>query len=147
VFTGLDSLSLPDWAAQGHQDASSGNRWCVQTCRLRERTWRSAKPATDTAPVYQRALLDAGWHRSRTTGCPTAPGSYTCWERDEFILDLWTRNAPCDLANVAPAPGTSASADPGGAIPAPNGSESPAICTGSLITAKVANRVDPNWHR
>jgi hypothetical protein len=119
----------------------------VQTCRLRERTWRSARPASDTAPVYQRALVDAGWSRSRTTGCPTTPG-YTCWERDEYVLDLWTRDASCDLAGLVPAPGTSApSGNPSGPAPTPDGSAPPAVCAGSFVTAKVANRVDPNWHR
>jgi hypothetical protein len=149
VFAGLDNLTLPGWARQSHVDNASGSRWCVQTCRLRERTWRSVKPPADTEPVYERALLDAGWRQRHTAGCPSAPGVYTCWQRDEYALDLWTRDAPCDLANVAPVPGTSPSGfDPSAnPIPAPTGSERPATCGGSLVTAKVANLGDPNWHR
>jgi hypothetical protein len=148
VFAGLDSLSVPGWAAQSHQDLFSGNRWCVETCRLRERTWRSTKTTKDTDPVYQQALIAAGWQHWHGTACPSAAGVYTCWQRDEYALDLWTRDAPCDLANVAPLPGTSPSAlDPNATpIPAPTGSEPPATCDGSLVTVKVANRADPNWH-
>ena len=150
VFAGLDSLTLPGWARQSHVDLASGSRWCVEPCRLRERTWRSVKPAADTDPVYERALTLAGWHPWHSAGCPSLAGVYSCWQRDEYVLDLWTRDAPCDLANVAPAPGTSPSApDPNASqpIPTPTGSEPPATCTGSLVTAKVANRADPNWHR
>jgi hypothetical protein len=149
VFAGLDSLAVPGWADQSHQDLASGNRWCIQTCRLRERTWRSAKATADTDKVYEQALVAAGWHQWHTAGCPTSAGTYTCWQRDEYALDLWTRDAPCDLANVAPAPGSSPSAlDPSAnPIPTPGTTEAPATCTGSLVTAKVANRGDPNWHR
>ncbi len=149
VFASLDSLVLPGWARQSHEDVASGNRWCIQTCRLRERTWRSVKPVNDTAPVYERALTDAGWHHWHSSGCPTAPGVYSCWQRDEYALDLWVRDAPCDLAGVAPVPGTSPSnPDPSaGPVPTPTGSEPPATCTGSLVTAKIANLGDPNWHQ
>ena len=147
VFTSLDNLKLPTWAAQAHDDAATGNQWCVQTCRLRERTWRSSKSAKDTAPTYQQALLDAGWLPWPTNGCPKAStGVYTCWQHDEFALDLWVRDAPCNLGNVvAPSadPGGSASAAP---IPTPTGSQPPATCAGSLVTAKAVDRVDPHWH-
>jgi integrin beta 3 len=149
VFAGLDSLSVPGWADQSHQDLASGNRWCFQSCRLRERTWRSAKAAADTDTVYEQALASAGWHPWHSAGCPTSVGKYSCWQRDEYALDLWTRDAPCDLANVAPAPGTSPSSlDPSAnPVPTPDGSQAPATCSGSLVTAKVANLGDPNWHR
>jgi hypothetical protein len=147
VFASLDSLRLPGWAAQGHEDAATGNRWCVETCRLRERTWRSTKPAKDTAPAYQQALADAGWFPWTTAGCPkVATGVYTCWQRDEFALDLWVRDAPCDLSAVV-APSAGAGGSPSAApIPTPTGSEPPPTCAGSLVTAKAADRVDPHWH-
>jgi hypothetical protein len=150
-------LQLPSWAVQGHTDQAAGNRWCIGTCRLRERTWRSAKGATDTAPAYEQALAEAGWQRWQTGGCPKPQsGVYTCWQRDEYVLDLWVRDAPCDVTNV---PGAPASAGPGGAastgpdasggpgpLPTPSGSEPPPTCGGSLVTAKVGNGVDPHWH-
>ncbi len=156
VFSGLDGLPLPAWAAQGHDDQAAGNRWCIGTCKLRERTWRSAKGAQDTAPVYEKAFTDAGWLRWQTSGCPKPQtGVYTCWQRDEYVLDLWVRDAPCDVTNV---PGGPASAGPGastgihaqggpGQLPIPSGSEPPPTCGGSLVTAKVGNGVDPHWHR
>jgi integrin beta 3 len=146
VFAGLDSLQLPSWAAHSRQDMSSGNRWCVRSCRLRERTWRSDRPAADTNPVYVTALTDAGWRPWSTSGCPKVPG-LTCWQRDEYALDLFTRDLPCDLASLPPTP--TGSVDPSASAPvppAPNGPEPPATCVGSLVSAKVANRIDPNWH-
>jgi hypothetical protein len=147
VFAGLDSLQLPTWAAQAHQDSSTGSKWCVDTCRLRERTWRSAKPAKDTDQVYRLALADAGWRPRTGRSCPTSvTGSYSCWEHDRYVLDLWSRDAACDLADVAPAPGASApAADPSAAIPAPNGTDQPATCGGALVTAKATEQGDPNF--
>ena len=152
VFAGLDSLRLPTWAARIPVDEAHGSRWCIKQCRLRERTWQSERGPEETAAAYEKALRSAGWVPWLTPSCPAegVEGYDTCWQRDEYVLDLWTRDAPCDLANVAPAPGTSPSApDPNVSqpIPTPTGSEPPATCTGSLVTAKVANRADPNWHR
>jgi hypothetical protein len=153
VLASLDSLQVPGWAEQAHQDTSVGNRWCVQTCRLRERTWRSAKPAQATDPVYRQALTDAGW-RLRPVGTCPAPvvGRYTCWQHDEYVLDLFTRDAACDLSNVAPVPSGAApsggpATDPSAAVPAPTGSDPPATCGGSLVTVKVSEFGDPSWHK
>jgi integrin beta 3 len=150
VFAGLDQLNLPAWAVQGHNDQAAGNRWCVGTCRLRERTWRSAKGARDTAPTYEQALTDAGWLRWQTAGCPKPDtGSYSCWQRDEYVLDLWVRDAPCDVTNVpgAPASGGAPGGPSAAPLPTPTGSEPPPTCGGSLVTAKVGNGVDPHWHK
>lgn len=149
----LNSLSLPGWAAVGHDDQSSGSRWCVQTCRWHERTWRSTKAAGDTDPAYRSALTVAGW-TPLTTGCPAGgagTGTYSCWQRDQYRLDLWTRNAPCGLAGVAPSPGASLpSAAPSATtdlLPVPDASASapPPTCAGALVTAKVAARIDQHW--
>jgi len=52
---------------------------------------------------------------------------------------------------VAPAPGTSAqpvpSTEPSGAAPVPTGSEPPPTCAGSLVTVKVTDFGNPDWHR
>jgi hypothetical protein len=152
VFAGLDELNLPAWATQARQDASTGSRWCVQTCRLRERTWRSAKPAPATDTVYQQALTAAGWRPWHTPGCPVpASGVYTCWQRDKYVLDLWTRDAACDLAGVAPAPAGPARSgapvpDPSAGIPSPGASEPPPTCDGSLVSAKATERYNRDWH-
>jgi hypothetical protein len=152
VTANLDSLNLPAWAAVAHDDGTSGSRWCIKTCRWRERTWRSDKGAGDTDPAYRSALSAAGW-TPLTTGCPAAPGtgSYSCWHREQYRLDLWTRDAVCGLSGVAPSPGASlpSAAPSAGAndlpLPVPSASGPPPTCQGSLVTAKVANRVDPHW--
>ncbi len=74
VASNLDALSLPAWAAVAHDDENSGSRWCLETCRWHERTWRSTKPAKDTDATYRTALSAAGWS-PLTTGCPAAPGT------------------------------------------------------------------------
>jgi hypothetical protein len=145
VFAGLDQLNLPSFATQQQQDQSTGSRFCVKTCRLRERTWHSTKATDQTDPVYETALRQAGWRPWATAGCPKGvSGVYTCWQSDQFVLDLWTRNLPCDLATTAPTPAAGASAAP---APTPTGSGPPPTCAGSLVTAKVADRADPDWHR
>jgi hypothetical protein len=159
VFAGLDSLQVPGWAAQTHQDTTLGNRWCLDSCRTRERIWRSAKPAQATDPVYRQALTDAGWKIRQAASCP-APltGTTTCWEHDEYVLKLWSRDAACDLSNVAPAPsgaapgapvpsGAPGGVDPSAAVPAPSGTDPPPTCGGSLVTVKVGEVGDPNWPR
>jgi hypothetical protein len=153
VITNLNSLSLPGWAAVGHQDHTSGSRWCIQTCLWRERTWRSTKPTADTDKAYRSALSAAGWS-PLTTGCPAGngTGTYSCWQRDQDRLDLWTRDAVCGLAGVAPSPGASApSAAPSVPgpnelpLPVPSASGPPPTCQGALVTAKVAPATDPQW--
>ncbi|GAA5201910.1 hypothetical protein GCM10023322_82740 [Rugosimonospora acidiphila] len=151
VVKNLDSLSLPAWASVQHVDASSGSRWCLKTCRLRERTWRSSKSANETDPVFEAALSKAGWVREQSSGCPKpGTGSYTCWQRDQYALDLWTRNAACDLSGVAPSPGAPVPSPsptlPGDLIPTATASGPPPTCPGALVTAKVVNQVDKNWH-
>jgi hypothetical protein len=85
-------------------------------------------------------------------------GRYTCWQRDGYVLDLYSRDAACNLNNVAPVPsGAAPSGAPGAsggpatnptaAVPTPTGTEPPATCGGSLVTAKVTNFGDPNWHK
>jgi hypothetical protein len=152
VTANLDSLNVPSWAAVGHEDATSGSRWCVKTCRWRERTWRSDKASRDTDPAYRSALSAAGW-TTLTTGCPAAPGtgSYSCWQREQYRLDLWTRDAVCGLSGVAPSPGaTLPAATPSAGpndlpLPVPSASGPPPTCQGALVTAKVAARLDPHW--
>ncbi len=148
AFGELDRLQLPTWAAQSHEDTWTGSRWCVSSCRLRDRTWRSAKPAPDTDAAYRSALVAAGWQLTRTPGCPVpTSGTYTCWLHDKYVLDLWTRDAPCDLGNVAPVPSAAGgSAAPAPSIPAPTSSGAPPTCGGALATAKITERGNPHWH-
>ena len=178
VFDALDALAVPAWAAHHPVSAASGSRWCVKTCRYRERITDSERPTAETDAAYQRALRLAGWRTASGAGCPRpADGIYSCWRRDEFVLDLWTRDAICDLdapggkpsgaaarpgATAAPgattwpgggaAPGTGGrTAAPGTTAGQPGSGPQPADgltgCPGSKVTMKVTNGIDPRWHR
>ncbi|MFE9690948.1 hypothetical protein [Micromonospora sp. NPDC005806] len=133
AFDTLDQLQVPSWAAVKTVDNVSGSRWCLQDCRLRERTVESQKAYKETAQAYAAALAKEGWRRWKVDRCPEEPvkGSYTCWRRDELTLDLWVRDPTC----VPP---------PVNGEPAPSPAPSPAAgkCTGSLVSVKVRNAID-----
>ncbi|MFJ6197636.1 hypothetical protein [Micromonospora sp. NPDC092111] len=135
VFDTLDELGVPGWAAVETVDNVSGSRWCLQDCRLRERTVESDRAPEETATVYEQALRSEGWRPWQVTRCPEqqAKGSYTCWRRDELTLDLWVRAPTC-----VPPP-----VDGGPAVP-PSPPASPAAgeCAGSLVSVKVRNAID-----
>jgi hypothetical protein len=142
VFTSLDALGVPASVAADVKDFSSGSRWCFLDCRFRERTAQSASSPQETAKVYQAALTTAGWQRWKVAQCPesqqpTPPdGSYTCWKRDEFTLDLWVRQPSCAVDAVAEqAPGV---APTEGVVPAP---PDPALCKGATVSIKVRNAI------
>ncbi|MDI5942567.1 hypothetical protein QLR68_31520, partial [Micromonospora sp. DH15] len=79
VFDTLDGLNVPGWAATKTVDNVSGSRWCVEECRLRERTVESQRPVEETARAYERALTESGWQQWKVTRCPEQPakGDYT----------------------------------------------------------------------
>jgi hypothetical protein len=137
VFSTLDSLAVPRWAAGAPADTVSGSRWCVIECRFRERDLTSQKGTDETAAAYQSALLSSGWARWKVAQCPDGPveGKYTCWQRDEFTMDLWVRPPPC-ASN--PAQGAAA----GGLAATPSAGASTGTCTGSVVSIKVRNRID-----
>ncbi|KKK05587.1 hypothetical protein [Micromonospora sp. HK10] len=134
VFDTLDALEVPAWASTSAVDNVSGSRWCLQDCRLRERTVKSEKPWKETAQAYEQALGRDGWRRWKVDRCPEqkdVKGSYTCWRRDELTLDLWVRDPTC----VPP---------PVDGEPAPTPAPTPAAekCAGSLVSVKVRNAID-----
>ncbi len=143
VFGDLDALDLPSWATVQQEDAASGSRWCIGQCRLRERTWASERKPDETQDVYDTALRNAGW-RPRNAGlCPEVQeGTATCWQRDEYVMDMWVRAPICDLppprptTSTKPAGSASRSATPGGSAPGA------AACPGSLVTVYVYNAID-----
>jgi hypothetical protein len=141
VFTSLDELNVPAWAATKPVDDVSGSRWCLIDCRLRERNAQSDKAPDETAQVYQQALTGAGWQRWKPAMCPEQPveGHYTCWKRDELTLDLWVRKPAC--VNP-PAPGAPP-ADPTKPAP-PAGTDK---CSGSQVSVKVRNAIDDDRTR
>jgi integrin beta 3 len=138
VFSSLDALAVPAWAASNTVDDVSGSRWCFIECRYRERTAESARVWEETAPVYEKALTDNGWRPWQVQLCPEQPvkgkGHYTCWKRDELTLDLWVRPPPC-AADPAAAPSADPAKPP---APGPGAGE----CGGSLVSLKVRNAID-----
>jgi hypothetical protein len=124
VFASLDSLAVPAWAAANPVDDASGNRWCIDECRFRERATTSQRAWKETAAAYDKALTEAGWRRWQAPLCPEQPvnGSYTCWRRDELTLDLWVRERVCEGPAGQPVRG---------------GQQ----CPGSAVTVKVRNAI------
>jgi hypothetical protein len=149
VFADLDAMNLPTWASLKHQDEASGSRWCIRECRFRERTWESARTPDQTAVAFEKALRGDGWVSWKAPGCPAEgiEGYDTCWQRDEYVLDLWVREPVCDVKpvrpTVGPVPGASAVPAPGASVGAsgqPSAGTAPG-CPGSIATAKVFNRI------
>ncbi|NUR70462.1 MAG: hypothetical protein HOU81_06560 [Hamadaea sp.] len=142
VFTSLDALDVPSWAATTHSDEVDGSRWCVIECRYRERDVASQKSPDETNTAYVNALQDAGWQRWVVQDCPmkaagvTVDGHYSCWRKDEYTLDLWVRTKPCpdellrNRPTVAPDPSGPTAASPGATD-----------CSGSLVSFKVYNAI------
>ncbi len=158
VYTGLDGLSVPSWARLAHEDTYSGNEFCVGTCRLRERVIQSGRSTAETDAVYQTALRNAGWVPATGLHCPTGqPGVYTCWQRDQYVLDMWTRDASCATSQAGgpnPGPSLVVPSNEVEAVPSATPSTPPsragpvtAACPLSQVTVKVGNRADPLWHQ
>ncbi|MEV0726158.1 hypothetical protein AB0I37_25670 [Micromonospora purpureochromogenes] len=135
VFDTLDGLDVPGWAAAQTVDNVSGSRWCLQDCRLRERTVESERAPEETAGVYEAALRRDGWEPWQVSRCPEQKekGRYTCWRRDELTLDLWVREPTC----AAPPP-AGASTVP----PSTEATPAAGTCAGSLVSVKVRNAID-----
>ncbi|HKS99386.1 MAG TPA: hypothetical protein VJT31_07635, partial [Rugosimonospora sp.] len=158
VYAALDALDVPGWAQLAHEDTPSGNRYCVQTCALHERVVQSGRNTAQTDAAFEGALRTAGWARVTDGRCPTArTGVYTCWQRDQYVLDLWARDADCNTSQLGgPNPGPSMvvpsnevesvpSAPP--AVPPSRTGPVTAACPLSQVTVKVGNRADPRWHQ
>jgi integrin beta 3 len=60
-------------------------------------------------------------------------GTYSCWTRDEFTLDLWVRLPECAVDQVAAQD----------AVPLPATDATPATkkCVGSTVSIKVQNKI------
>ncbi|HEY8534437.1 MAG TPA: hypothetical protein VIL44_11320 [Micromonospora sp.] len=140
VFTSLDSLNIPSWAAVNVVDQVNGSRWCFIECRFRERMAESERGPEETAQIYEKALADAGWQRWDVELCPAQPvdGHYTCWRRDELTLDLWVRQPACAQDPKAKRP-TIAPTDDSTPAASPSPEET---CAGALVSVKVRNAID-----
>lgn len=140
VLNSLDTLDLPGWAAEQPADRVFGSRWCIEECRFRERQLTSQRSTDETAAVYHRVLSGAGWVRWEVERCPELPvtGSYTCWKRDEYTLDLWVRDPPCAADPLRNRP-TVGPVDP--SAPPAGSSADAEKCSGSIVTIKVRNGI------
>jgi len=138
VFTSLDALQVPSWAAGASTDQVAGSRWCVLECRFRERDIPSAKTPDETNTVYVKALEQAGWVRWKPAGCPLehVDGHYSCWRRDEYTLDLWVRSKPCSDELLRNRP--TVAPDPSAAALPSTGKDD---CSGSMVSFKVYNAI------
>jgi integrin beta 3 len=132
VLAELDGLNLPEWAAYGHTDVVDGSRWCIQECRVRERTWYSERTPDETHPVYATALIDDGW-RLRG-GCQQAADDsiFSCWKKDEYVMIMHVM-APICAPTREPLPGTTESPDPA------TGSRE---CPHAEVTVLIMNAID-----
>jgi hypothetical protein len=158
VYSGLNALAVPSWANLAHEDQSSGNAFCFGTCALRERVVQSARSTAETDAAFQGALRRAGWERLTGAPCPSArSGVYTCWQHDQYVLDLWTRDANCatsQYGGAQPGPSLVVPSNAIDAVPSAAPSVAPsragpatAACPVSQVTVKVGNRADPLWHK
>jgi hypothetical protein len=143
VFVSLDSLQLPSWAATQVDDHTSGSRWCFLDCPLRERDATSQKSFKETTQAYDKALAGAGWQPWKVEQCPDQPldpasGTYSCWKRDEFTLDLRVSLPGCAVdAIAAQDPDVVPTTGPD-AVPPPT---DPKKCVGSTVNIKVQNAI------
>ncbi|GLL02480.1 hypothetical protein [Dactylosporangium matsuzakiense] len=163
VFAELDELNLPEWAARNPTDGAVGSRWCINECRSRQRTWESARGPDETNRAFVGKLRDAGWVEWDIPDCQAegVDGIETCWQRDEYVLDLWVRAAVCDVKGarptISPAPpaatggartptGKASAKAPSAAVSQPpaggDGNGAPTtICPLAVTTIKVFNRI------
>jgi hypothetical protein len=139
VFGDLDSLNLPSWADTMHTEAAAGSRWCIKECRVHSRTYTSDRGPDETNAAYVAALTDAGWRIRTTPACPTtAEGVGSCWERDEYVMDMWVRAPICEIPPPRATGGPSASPSP---VPDSTAETTTPGCPGALVTMKVYNAI------
>lgn len=143
AINSLNALDLPDWAAGAPTDVEFGSRWCIRECRFRERTLTSERGPDETARVYEQVLSAAGWNRWQVERCPEnpVPGTYSCWRRDEYTLDLWVRDPNCAFDPLRNRPTIGPTGQPSGAAGPVTPTPAADDCTGALVSIKVRNAI------
>ncbi|WP_204295478.1 hypothetical protein [Actinoplanes campanulatus] len=139
VLASLAALKVPSWAAKGVENQETGSTLCIMECSFRERKAESDRPFKETADVYTEALTKAGWKQRTVEGCPETPvapeeGTYSCWSRDEFTLDLAVGLPGCAVDQISAEQNPTA----GAAEELPD----PAACQGSTVRIKVWNKIE-----
>ncbi len=87
----LDGLSLPAAVDLHHVDTGGQSVYCVHQCAWLKRTYQSGQPVEQTDAVFRAALTAHGWQAAEGTCPKQSAGSYSCWQRDQYVLDLWVR--------------------------------------------------------
>ncbi len=146
----LDALGVPAAVDLHHADDHGQSPYCVDTCAWLKRIYQSGQPAQQTDTVFRSALTAHGWRTAKGTCPKPADGSYSCWQRDQYVLDLWVRPANCDSSAYHPLPVPSESVPPAegdvepSAEPSPTGPAS-AQCPTAQASVQLANAADPVW--
>jgi hypothetical protein len=133
VFVGLDALELPAEMSLSPQDTANGSRWCINECRFRQRVYQSEQNPDPTHAAYEKALRAAGWLPWKIAGCPAGEivgTKESCWQRDEYVLDLWVHQERCEVDLDAPGQ------DQPGANP-----NAKVDCPKTEVSLKVINRI------
>lgn len=92
----VDEIDPPGWAAaHDTDDEVYGNRWCLEECRVRVRTWASEGTVEDTGSAYRRTLLRHGWVPAEGQRCIGGENGSGCYTRDELFLELWVVPVTC----------------------------------------------------
>jgi hypothetical protein len=146
----LDELSVPAAVNLHHSDDSGNSAYCVHSCAWLKRIYQSGQSADRTDAVFKGALISHGWQKADGKCPKPADGSYSCWQRDQYVLDLWVRPADCGSSAANPLPVPSESVPPGEGDAAPSAGPSPsgpatAQCPAAQASLQVANAADPDW--
>jgi integrin beta 3 len=146
----LDELALPAAVDLHHSDAGGQSRYCVDDCAWLKRTYQSGQPVQQTDAAFRAALTEQGWRLAGGTCPKPTTGSYSCWSRDQYALDLYVRPGSCAGSGYQPLPQPSESRPPAqddippSAEPTPSGPVT-AQCPASVASAQVNNVADPQW--
>ncbi len=146
----LDALGVPAAVDLHHSDSGAQSPACVHSCAWLKRIYQSGQPAQQTDAAFRAALRAHGWRPADGT-CPKASdGNYSCWQRDQYVLDLWVRPAGCESSAYHPLPVPSESRPPAEGDAQPSAAPSPAgpadaQCPAAQASLLLGNAADPAW--
>jgi hypothetical protein len=141
VFSGLDGLDLPQWAAYEHADRAEGSRWCLDNCRSRTRTWLSERGPEETQAAYVQALNSDGWRAYAGTCQQSADDSViTCWKKDEYVMVMHVYPPVCEAPPPRdPVPGATPTATESAS---PEPTDTRPVCPEAAVTMYISNAID-----